>query len=91
MEFDDPAWMAFTTANLEYDTPVLRFGYTSMTTPFSTYDYDMETRERTLLKRTEVVGDFDPCRLPVRAPVGHGARRSGGAGVARLPQSWIRR
>ncbi len=60
IEFDDPAWMAFTTANLEYDTPVLRFGYTSMTTPFSTYDYDMETRERTLLKRTEVVGDFDP-------------------------------
>lgn len=60
IEFDDPAWMAFTTANLEFDTPVLRFGYTSMTTPFSTYDYDMRTRERTLLKRTEVVGDFDP-------------------------------
>ncbi len=59
VEFDDPAWMAFTTANFEYDTPVLRYGYTSMTTPFSTYDYDMETRERTLLKQTEVVGDFD--------------------------------
>jgi len=60
IEFDDPAYMAFTTANLEFDTPVLRYGYTSMTTPFSTYDYDMRTRERTLLKRTEVVGDFDP-------------------------------
>jgi len=31
-----------------------------MTTPFTTYDYDMESRERKLLKRTEVVGDFDP-------------------------------
>jgi oligopeptidase B len=60
VEFDDPAWMAFTTANLEYDTPVLRYGYTSMTTPFSTYDYDMETHERSLLKQVEVVGDFDP-------------------------------
>ncbi|MGB5301563.1 MAG: oligopeptidase B, partial [Gemmatimonadota bacterium] len=60
VEFDDPAWMVFTTSNLEYDTPVLRYGYTSMTTPFSTYDYDMETRERTLLKQTVVVGDFDP-------------------------------
>ncbi len=60
IEFDDAAWMAFTMANLEFDTPVLRYGYTSMTTPFTTYDYDMESRERTLLKRTEVVGDFDP-------------------------------
>ena len=60
VEFDDPAWAAFTTGNLEFDTSVLRYGYTSMTTPFSTFDYDMETRERTLLKQTEVVGDFDP-------------------------------
>jgi len=60
IEFDDAAWMAFTTANLEFDTSVLRYGYTSMTTPFTTYDYDMESRERKLLKRTEVVGDFDP-------------------------------
>jgi len=60
IEFDDPAWMAFTTANYEFETPLLRFGYTSMTTPYSTYDYDMESRERVLLKRTEVVGDFDP-------------------------------
>ena len=60
IKFDDPAWMAFTTSNLEFDTSIVRFGYTSMTTPFSTYDYDMGTRARTLLKRTEVVGDFDP-------------------------------
>jgi oligopeptidase B len=58
--FDDPTYMAFTTSNLEFDTPILRFGYTSMTTPFSTYDYDMPTRSKALLKRTEVVGDFDP-------------------------------
>ena len=41
---------------------MLRFGYESLTTPESTYDYDMETRARTLLKREEVLGDFDPSR-----------------------------
>jgi oligopeptidase B len=60
IEFADPAYLAFATTNVELDTPVLRYGYTSLTTPFSTYDYDMTTREQTLLKRTEVVGDFDP-------------------------------
>ncbi|MEJ2229994.1 MAG: prolyl oligopeptidase family serine peptidase [Nitrospirales bacterium] len=40
------------------DTPYLRFGYTSMTTPMTIYDYHMETREKTLLKQEEVLGDF---------------------------------
>ena len=40
----------------------LRDSPTVRTTPFSTYDYDMDTRERTLLKQTVVVGDFDPAR-----------------------------
>src|SRR2546427_4394067 len=42
------------------DTPVLRFGYQSLTTPTSTYDYDMRTHQRTLLKRDEILGGFDP-------------------------------
>ncbi len=46
--------------NAEWDTPVLRYGYTSMVTPGSVYDYDVRTRERTLVKRQEVLGDFDP-------------------------------
>lgn len=58
--FDEPAYDAYIDTNREPGTSVLRFGYTSMTTPVSVYDYDMATRERTLLKRDEVVGDFDP-------------------------------
>ncbi|NBC18050.1 MAG: prolyl oligopeptidase family serine peptidase, partial [Bacteroidetes bacterium] len=58
--FDEPAYLAYVGQNAEPDTDVLRFGYTSMTTPNSVYDYDMATRERTLRKRTEVLGDFDP-------------------------------
>ena len=58
--FDEPAYDASIDTNREPETGVLRFGYTSLTTPVSVYDYDMATRERTLLKRDEVVGEFDP-------------------------------
>ncbi|MEM9259275.1 MAG: S9 family peptidase, partial [Bacteroidota bacterium] len=59
LEFQDEAYMAYTSTNPEFDTATLRFGYQSMTTPASTYDYDMVTRERTLLKQQPVLGDFD--------------------------------
>ena len=64
--FEEQAYYAFTTQNLEFDTPTLRFGYTSLTTPSSTYDYSMATRQRTLLKRDEVLGGFDPARYEAR-------------------------
>jgi oligopeptidase B len=38
----------------------LRFGYMSLTTPNSVFDYNMKTKEKELLKQQEVVGDFDP-------------------------------
>jgi oligopeptidase B len=60
IEFEDPAYLAYISTNPEFDTSVLRFGYTSLTTPTSIYDYDMAARERTLLKRDEVIGAFDP-------------------------------
>lgn len=59
LEFGEPAYLAGTNVNLEFDTTVLRYGYTSMTTPSSIYDYDMVTREKTLLKQEEVLGGFD--------------------------------
>ena len=58
--------------SLEFDTATLRFTYSSMTTPSETYDYDMVTRERTLLKRQEVPSGHNPddyvTRLPLRRP-----------------------
>lgn len=60
MEFDESAYTAYTTTNVEFDTDVLRFGYQSMTTPNSTYDYNMNTKDRELLKQTEVVGGHSP-------------------------------
>jgi len=60
LDFGEPAYLAYISTNTEFDTTLLRYGYTSMTTPNSTYDFDMVTRQRTLLKQDEVLGDFDP-------------------------------
>lgn len=58
LEFDEPAYTAKTGANPEYNTHTLRYMYTSMTTPMSTYDYDMTVEEKKLMKQQEVVGGY---------------------------------
>ncbi len=58
IEFDEPAYDVWLTANVEPDAP-LRYRYTSLTTPPTTYDHDFESSERTLLKQDEVIG-YDP-------------------------------
>lgn len=59
LDFGEPAYLAYTSNNPDMNTTVLRYGYTSMTTPNSIFDYDMVTREKTLLKQDEVLGGFD--------------------------------
>ena len=59
LEFAEPAYRAHLGMNPEIDTATLRFDYTSMKTPLSIYDYDMNTRQRALLKQEEVLGGFD--------------------------------
>jgi oligopeptidase B len=59
LDFGEPAYTAYVGSNPEFDTTTLRYGYTSLTTPNSTYDYDMATNAKTLLKEQEVVGDFE--------------------------------
>ncbi|MEX2595142.1 MAG: S9 family peptidase [Anditalea sp.] len=60
IEFDESAYSAWIGHNPEFDSKILRFGYNSLTTPASTYDYDMNTREKVLLKRQEIVGGYCP-------------------------------
>lgn len=61
IEFQDPAYTAYTSSNPEFDTEILRYGYTSLTTPNSVYDYNMVSKERELLKQQEVLDDtFSP-------------------------------
>ena len=60
IDFGEDVFTSFTSTNPSFDTNILRYGFTSMKTPFSTLDYDMDSRESTLLKQTEVVGGHDP-------------------------------
>ncbi len=56
---DESDYALFIGANPEYNTTTVRFNYQSMVTPNSVYDYDMNTRQRKLLKQQEVLGGYD--------------------------------
>ncbi|WP_363718648.1 S9 family peptidase [Reyranella sp.] len=58
--FDEAAYSLDMVGGFEFDTTVLRFAYSSMTTPAEVYDYDMASRERTLRKRQEIPTGHDP-------------------------------
>ncbi len=58
--FPEPSYTVYPTVNREFDTELLRFAYTSMVTPWSTFDYNMKTRERELKKQEEVMGGYEP-------------------------------
>lgn len=57
---DDPAYIMALGSNPELDTTRLRYVYSSLTTPATTFDYDIADGSRVLLKREPVLGDFDP-------------------------------
>jgi oligopeptidase B len=73
--FDEEAYSLSMASGYEFDTTTLRFIYSSMTTPAQVFDYDMETRERTLRKSQEVPSGHDPAdyvtrRIQAPAPDG---------------------
>ncbi len=58
--FDEEAYSLGLQGSYEYDTNVIRFTYSSMTTPSQVFDYNMTTRRRTLLKTQDVPSGHDP-------------------------------
>jgi oligopeptidase B len=60
IEFKEEAYTAWIHVNPEMNTDVFRFGYTSLTTPSSVYDYNMNTRGQNLVWQQTVLGDFSP-------------------------------
>ncbi|MCD1119057.1 S9 family peptidase [Chryseobacterium turcicum] len=61
LPFSDPTYTAYIGTNLEFDTEVLRYGYTSLTQPSSTYEYNLKEKTTKLLKQQEVLGGkFNP-------------------------------
>lgn len=59
IDFEEEVYSAYSNVNLDFDTDIFRFSYTSLTTPNSTFDFNMKTKERKLLKQEEVLGGFD--------------------------------
>lgn len=59
IDFGEPAYFAGLGYNPEFNTQIVRYNYQSMTTPPSTYDYNMDTREKELKKEQPVLGNFD--------------------------------
>jgi oligopeptidase B len=62
IDHPEPVYTLMGGANLEFDTDVLRFGYSSLVTPSTSYDYNLRDRSRVLLKQAEVLGGYDPTR-----------------------------
>jgi oligopeptidase B len=59
LDFGEETYTAGISVNPNGNTTLLRYSYSSLTTPNSTYDYDMAARTKTLLKQDSVLGGFD--------------------------------
>lgn len=94
LDFGEPAYSAAPDVNAEYDSKIFRYRFTSLKTPASVFDYNMETRQRTLCKTDPVLGGFDAncyetellwakardgAGVPVSAVYKKGHRRDGSA------------
>ncbi len=95
LDFGEPAYRAAVIGG-DPDSNVLRYEYTSFTTPTSVYDYNMDTKEKVLVKREEVSGEFDPthyvterlhataldgARVPISIVYRRGTGKSGANGL----------
>lgn len=59
LPFKEEVYTAYTSTNIDFDTDILRYGYTSMTTPNSTIDFNMKTKESEVKKEQTVLGTFN--------------------------------
>lgn len=60
IDFGEETYSVYTTTNLDFDTEILRYFYNSLTTPASTYEINLASKEKALLKQTEVLGGYNP-------------------------------
>ncbi|MEM9488720.1 MAG: S9 family peptidase [Myxococcota bacterium] len=93
---DEPAYATYLGPNRELDSSVVRYVYTSLTTPMTTFDYDTRTGARTERKREPVVGSFDPAdyvtefvRAPAPAGFAEGSAAGDGRAMIEVPVSLV--
>lgn len=100
VEFDREIFTVGTAGNPGFHQPVVRLGYTSLAVPSSVYDYDVRSRELTLLRRAPVLGGYDPAdyeehrlwataedgaRVPISIVAKRGSREDVGGGTGPVP------
>ncbi len=100
ISFDEPVYTVGASGNPGFTQPTVRLGYTTMAIPSSVYDYDVRTRELTLLKRAPVLGGYDPAdyeehrlwataedgeRIPISIVCKRGSREDSGGGTRPVP------
>jgi len=100
VDFDQEVYTVGSAGNPEFTQPVVRLGYTSMAVPSSVYDYDVHSRELTLLRRTPVLGGFAPAdyeehrlwaraedgtKVPISIVAKRGSREDVGGGTGPVP------
>jgi len=100
VEFDEPVYTVGSGGNPTFHQPLVRLGYTSMTIPSSVYDYDVRSRELTLLRRSPVLGGYDPAdyeehrlwavaddgaKVPISIVAKRGSREDDGGGTRPVP------
>lgn len=59
LPFESETYTAYTGANVDFETEILRYAYQSLKTPSSILDFNMRTREQVVMKEQEVIGTFD--------------------------------
>jgi oligopeptidase B len=100
VEFDHEIYTVGSGGNPGFAQPTIRLGFTTMAVPSSVYDYDVRTRELTLLRRAPVLGGYDPDdyeehrlwataedgeRVPISIVCRRGAREDTGGGTRPVP------
>ena len=60
VDFPEPVYTFWRNRNPDFNTNLLRFTYTSLVTPKSVFDYNMDAKTRELKKQYEVLGGYDP-------------------------------
>ncbi len=100
VEFDEPVYTVGSGGNPSFHQPVVRLGYTTLAIPPSVYNYDVRTRDLTPLRRTPVLGGYDPAdyeehrlwaaaddgeRVPISIVAKRGSREGVGGGTAPIP------
>lgn len=60
IEMGEESYMAYVSTNVDFDTPVFRYGFTSLKTPATIFDYDLRSKSKTVKKQQKVIGGHNP-------------------------------